>query len=74
MINLIGEFIVRKKNYYPNFKQKIANDRGTHADTQFLAPTSNIVERLFSQAGLTGTKLRQSMNPMTLEEQILLQN
>ena len=40
---------------------------GIYADLNFIPPTSNVVERLFSTARLVLTDYRKSMSPYTFE-------
>ena len=40
---------------------------GIYADLNFIPPTSNVVERLFSTARLVLTDYRKSMSPSTFE-------
>ncbi|ETN03990.1 hypothetical protein PPTG_15353 [Phytophthora nicotianae INRA-310] len=40
---------------------------------KWIPPTSNDVERLFSRAGIVFSRLRRSLNPMTLETILFLQ-
>ncbi|KAG2765428.1 hypothetical protein PC116_g21837 [Phytophthora cactorum] len=40
---------------------------------KWVPPTSNDVERLFSRAGIVYSRLRRSLNPMTLETILFLQ-
>ncbi|KAG7387153.1 hypothetical protein PHYPSEUDO_014673 [Phytophthora pseudosyringae] len=42
-------------------------------DLRWVPPTSNDVERLFSRAGIVFSRLRRSLNPMTLETVMFLQ-
>ncbi|KAE9181133.1 hypothetical protein PF005_g22991, partial [Phytophthora fragariae] len=42
-------------------------------DLRWVPPTSNDVERLFSRAGIIYSRLRRSLNPMTLETVLFLQ-
>jgi len=44
----------------------------TYQDCRFLLPTSNIVERFFSEAGFAFSDLRQSILPLNLEMQLFL--
>ncbi|KAG2897332.1 hypothetical protein PC115_g17219 [Phytophthora cactorum] len=43
------------------------------ANMKWVPPTSNDVERLFSRAGIVYSRLRRSLNPMTLETILFLQ-
>ncbi|ETI41492.1 hypothetical protein F443_13265 [Phytophthora nicotianae P1569] len=45
----------------------------TSFDLGWIPPTSNDVERLFSRAGIVYSRLRRSLNPMTLETVMFLQ-
>ncbi|ETN01356.1 hypothetical protein PPTG_17462 [Phytophthora nicotianae INRA-310] len=42
-------------------------------DLKWIPPISNDVERLFSRAGIVFSRLRRSLNPMTLETILFLQ-
>eukprot|EP00644_Phytophthora_capsici_P000742 jgi/Phyca11/109141/e_gw1.16.689.1 len=42
-------------------------------DLKWIPPTSSDVERLFSRAGIVFSRLRRSLNPMTLETILFLQ-
>ncbi|GMF12480.1 unnamed protein product [Phytophthora lilii] len=42
-------------------------------DLRWIPPTSNDVERLFSRAGVVYSRIRRSLNPMTLETVMFLQ-
>ncbi|KAF4128327.1 hypothetical protein GN958_ATG22405 [Phytophthora infestans] len=42
-------------------------------DLKWITPTSNDMERLVSRAGIVFSRLRRSLNPMTLETILVLQ-
>jgi len=54
-----------------NKRARIENSSG-YINCDFLEPTSNRLERLFSSAGICFTDLRQSLSPLHFEEQIFL--
>jgi hypothetical protein len=48
------------------------NERTQHIDLRFFRPTTNVCERMFSTAGFTYSKTRQSLLPENLEMQLFL--
>ena len=58
-----ASMILNKKKHTPSTK---------YADTRFILPTSNILERFFSSAGIASSDFRQRLNPTNLEEQLYL--
>ena len=58
-----ASMILNKKKHTPSTK---------YADTRFILPTSNILERFFSSAGIASSDFRQRLNPTNLEKQLYL--
>ena len=52
-------------------RTKVTTSSG-YLDLHFLLPTSNLLERFFSVAGLALTNLRQRLTPEHLEQQLFL--
>lgn len=55
-------------------KARISSTKDRYIDLSFINPTSVDTERLFSEAKLTNTDLRQSMTPRNLEARLFLRN
>jgi hypothetical protein len=54
------------------FKERRKVVHGEYSSPNFVPPTSNVVERLFSNARLVPTDYRKSMTPYTFECVIFL--
>lgn len=53
-------------------RQKPESRQSRYMDLEFLCPTSNVVERLFSKAGLYSNDLRKALTPKNLETLVFL--
>ncbi len=53
-------------------KRKISHSVDVYLDTRFIMPTTNLVERFFSKAGMAFSKWRKSLAPASLEIQMFL--